>query len=147
MKLKSRNEASDERDEVLGGILRNAVETAAGQCPPGFTGLFPEALSTRRNEATSSPDIRERRRIFPRLAAAAAVAVFLGGTAAAGFGISARARIRSSSLEVARSIIPERSLWVPEAISGEGASTGAMEDFVEGLWSSGNGAEGFWPVF
>jgi hypothetical protein len=147
MKSKSRNEASDERDEALGGILRNAVEAAAGQCLPGFPGLSARALSSRLEEAAWAPGDWLRNRYLPRLGAAAAVAVFIGGTAAAGFSISGRARIRSSSLEVARSIMPERSRWVPEAMSGEGAPAGAMADFVEGLWSSGNGADGSWPVF
>lgn len=147
MKIKARNETSDERDEVLGGILRNAVEAAAGQRPPGFPALPALRLPARRDAAARTPVGRLRSRHLPRLAAAAAAVALLGGTAVAEFGISGRARIRSSSLEVARSIMPERSLWVPQAMSGEGEPGGAMADFVEDLWSSGNGADGLWPVF
>ncbi len=43
--------------------------------------------------------------------------------------------------------MPERSDWVPEAISGDGPPSGAVAEFVESLWSSGNGGGGLGPVF
>lgn len=147
MKLNTRNEKPDERDVVLGSILRNAVEAAAGQCPPGFPAHAGVSRSERRYESGRASRNRLRRWHLPRLAAAAAVVMFIGGTMAAGFGIAGHTLVRSSSLELARSIMPERSLWVPEAMSGEGAPAGAIADFVEGLWSSGNGADALWPVF
>lgn len=147
MKLSVRRDEPDGRDEVLGRILRNAVGAAAGQGPGVFSGRAASAMLSRRDEAASAPSGQPRRGEHSRLAAAAAVVVFLGISAAAGFGIAGRALIRSSSLELARSIMPERSDWVPEAMSGDGPPAGAVAEFVEGLWSSGNGGGGLGPVF
>ena len=147
MKLFVQRDEPDDRDEVLGRILRNAVDAAAGQVPSGFSGPAASAMLSRRDEAVSPPSSQARRGEYLRWATAAAVVVFLVISAAAGFRIAGRALIRSSSLEVARSIMPERSDWVPEAISGDGPPSGAVAEFVESLWSSGNGGGGLGPVF
>jgi hypothetical protein len=147
MRLNRRNEETDERDEVLGAILRKAVEAAAGQCPSGFPEYSAARMPSREDATIPTPSTRHSFRRIPRLVAAAAIIAALGGSIATGFGLAGQAQLQTNSLEVARSIMPEHTHWVQGALSGEAPPVGDVGDFIEALWASGNSGDGLGQFF
>lgn len=131
---------SDIRDTMLGEALRRSVGSIAGDDPAWFQAIATRAINGRVVEVSVG-----RRTHKPVLAAAAAVVVI--GLAAAGFGIAGYGGIRSSSLETARAIMPERSLWVPDALAGDGESTDPVAEFIDCLWFEGAETKSFGTAF
>ena len=104
---------SDERDEKLGQVLRQAAACYAGQ-------------------AIQLPAARKvKRRIVP-LAAAAAVLALAG--AYSGISLSNQRSLLRSSADFAAWLLPERSSWLIEAQGIEPIRSDPTMDFIERLW-------------
>ena len=117
-----RTERDDERDEGLGAVLRAAVDASLGS-------------------PVSRVSVRRARSRFRRdwtwLAAAAVLAV-AGASALGGNAAWRRGRVSAAALALAEHVLPERSAWVADALSGTDDGTLPRAEtmlFIESLWA------------
>lgn len=111
----------DERDEVLGSILAEAADVAAGRARARLEPI----LGT-----TARHGPRAHRRTPVLIAAAAVFAVGL----ALGPGLVRSASTASALQDLAANIIPERSTWLADTLAVS-SWDGDTARFVTDLWS------------